>query len=111
MLQIDGNNISLTRGDSAHLTVSIINGATGEEYEMQPNDTLLLTIRESAVALGQALVQKVLTGSKDFYFTPDDTKELRIRTYKYDVELRTGSDIYTIIQCSDFELLPEVTTL
>ena len=50
MLQINnGNGIFLTRGDSAHLEVRIVNDVTGEEYDMQPGDTLILTVRESTI--------------------------------------------------------------
>ena len=112
MLQINnGNGIFLTRGDSAHLEVRIVNDVTGEEYDMQPGDTLILTVRESTIGQAPVLVQKVLTGTRDFYLSPDDTKKLRVATYKYDVELHTGSDVYTVIQCSEFKLLPEVTVL
>ena len=111
MLKIDGNNIFLTRGDSAHISVNIANNATAETYEIQESDTLILTVRESTVETSPVLVQKRITGSKDFYITPEDTKGLSVKSYKYDVELHSGDDVYTVIQCSDFKLLPEVTIL
>lgn len=110
MLEINGSTIRLTKGDTAHLNVSIANTATGENYEMQENDLLFLTIRRQHYTDSPVLVQKKLTGSSDFTLLPEDTARLTSGTYCYDVELRTGNEVFTIIQCSDFELLPEVTT-
>lgn len=110
MLEINGNTIRLTKGDTAHLSVNVANTATGDNYEVKPDDLLFLTIRKKNYEEMPVLVQKKLIGSKDFTILPEDTKNMVSGTYCYDVELRTGDEVYTVIQCSDFVLLPEVTT-
>nr|DAW34263.1 MAG TPA: hypothetical protein [Caudoviricetes sp.] len=109
MLEIDGGSIYLTRGDSAVLHVTITNAATGEDYALQETDKLILTVRKQASKLSPVVLEKVLTGSSDFVLAPGDTEKLSVGAYKYDVELRTGGDVYTVIQCSEFKLLVEVT--
>lgn len=111
MLEINGSTIKLTRGDTAHLSVNVANTATGENYELKSDDLMFLTIRRKHYEKMPVLVQKKLIGSNDFTILPEDTKSMDAGTYCYDVELRTGDDeVYTVIQCSDFVLLPEVTT-
>ena len=110
MLEINGSDIYLTKGDTAHLSVGITNNASGDAYEMQPNDTLILTVRKQAYEASPVLLQKTVKGSSDIHLTPEDTAQMATGTYKYAVELRMGADINTVIQCSEFHLLVEVTT-
>ena len=42
-------------------------------------------------------------------FPPADTHELDFGKYVYDVELTTGTDVYTVIEPSCFEVMKEVT--
>ena len=110
MLEISGSDIYLTRGDTAHLGVRIANEATGDAYEVKDSDTLILTVRKQAYEASPVLLQKTVKGSSEIHLTPEDTAQLTPGSYKYDVELRTGADVYTVIQCSEFKLLAEVTT-
>lgn len=110
MLEINGSDIYLTKGDTAHLAVGITNAASGDAYEMQPNDTLIMTLRKHAYEASPVLLQKTVKGSTEIYLAPEDTAKIATGAYKYDVELRTGADVYTVIQCSVFKLLEEVTT-
>lgn len=110
MLYIEKDGIiRLTRGDTARLTVKILNDLDGNEYEPSETDVLRLTIKRTVKDL-EPLVQKVITGSSQFYIVPDDTKDLSFGKYQYDVELTTASgDVYTVIEPSTFEILKEVT--
>lgn len=110
MFEIRGRDIYLTRGDTAHLTIDIRNEVTGTDYEMQPEDTLYLTVRRQPSPTSPTLVSKKVVGGRDINLAPEDTAEMLAGSYVYDVELRSGADVYTIIQCSAFNLLPEVTT-
>lgn len=74
MLEIQDGAILLTRGDSAVLHVAITNGATGEDYEMQESDKLILTVRKQASKLSPVVLEKVLTGSGDFILAPRTRK-------------------------------------
>ena len=88
MLKVKGNNIKLTRGDTAYLTVPITDTVSAEEY----------------------LFQKVIQGSNVFKILPTDTSDLRYGTYIYDVQLdMANGDRFTIIEPSNFEITSEVT--
>lgn len=46
MLHIkDDGTIRLTRGDTAHLTIPIINSVSNSEYTMQSGDVLFFNVR------------------------------------------------------------------
>lgn len=110
MLRIDQNSISLTRGDTAYLTVPIFNDVTGEEYVMQPDDTLTLTVKRS-VRDTEFVFQKVSTGSNAFHILPTDTAGVKFAVYKYDIQLTTADgDVYTVIEPTDFKIAEEVTS-
>lgn len=101
--------IKLTRGDTARITVSIYNEYNQNDYELDPEDTLRLTIKKT-VRDTTPTVQKTIVGSKQFHIVPEDTNNLSFGKYLYDVELTTSSgDVYTIIEPTTFELLKEVT--
>lgn len=110
MFQIyDNGRITLTRGDSARLSVSIINNVTREEYIIGENDVLKLTLKKS-IKDSTYVLQKEIRGVSMFYIKPDDTSSLDFGKYKYDVEITTSTgDVYTVIGPSEFEILPEVT--
>lgn len=110
MLYLVGNAIQLTKGDTAHLSIAITNTSAKEPYKVLPTDTLILTVKKNSKETSPVLIQKRLSGIADFHFVPEDTSGLAVGEYVYDVELRTREgDIYTVIQCNSFQLLPEVT--
>ena len=110
MLRIDEENrISLTRGDTAYLTVPIFNDVTEEEYTLDPEDTLTLTCKRS-VRDTNIVFQKILIGKNVFHILPTDTSECDFKTYKYDVQLtRKNGDVCTVIEPTDFIITSEVT--
>lgn len=58
----DDGTIRLTRGDTARLTIPIINSANNDEYIMQSCDVLFFTVKKSAKDTNY-LFQKKLTGT------------------------------------------------
>ena len=109
MLYVKSNVIQLTRGDTADLTVQLINQTTQEDYVMATNDTLTLTIKRT-INDTNVCVQKTVTGTNKIHISPADTSELAFGKYIYDVELRTSDgDVYTIIEPTRFDILEEVT--
>lgn len=104
----DGS-ISLTRGDTARLSVAIYNSLTESDYDMQPDDTLTLTVKKS-VRADEIGFQKVSHGANSFKIDPADTKTLSFGKYVYDVQLSTANgEIYTIVEPSKFVIMEEVT--
>lgn len=109
MLYIDDKIIKLTRGDTARLTVPIINLANNGEYTMESGDILYFTVKKTAKDT-DFLFQKSVTGSNSIHIKPEDTADLSFGKYKYDVQLTTATgDVYTVIEPSTFEVMEEIT--
>lgn len=109
MLYIDDKTIKLTRGDTARLTVPIINLADNGEYTMESGDILYFTVKKTAKDT-DFLFQKSVTGSNSIHIKPEDTANLSFGKYKYDVQLTTATgDVYTVIEPSTFEVMEEIT--
>lgn len=109
MLIVNKNNsIELTRGDTARLTIDLTDDYD-QPYEMQPEDTLIFTVKISADAT-EAVIEKELKGTNLLHLEPKDTAGLDYVKYVYDVEIHTADgDIYTVIEKTDFKLREEVT--
>lgn len=99
MLEIKSNNeIQLTRGDTARLSVSIQNEETKAWYEMDPEDELQFIINGNCKS-SEPLLQKSVFGANEIKLHPEDTQNLPRGKYCYDVKLnmKTG-DVYTVIE-------------
>ncbi len=102
--------ISLTRGDTAKLTVfpTIGEGEEKQPYAVQEDDVLTFTVKKK-YGDDVPLIEKKLTGSTTFHIEPKDTKGLDFGKYKYDVQLTTASgENYTFIDRKDFIITEEV---
>ena len=108
MLKVSNGVVTLTRGDTARLSVDLT-GQDGTAYEMAAGDTLVLTVKRSA-ADADALISKELKGSSAFVLDPSDTSGLAYGRYRYDVQLTTaGGDVCTVCGPSAFVVGEEVT--
>lgn len=110
MLYTDPDNtIRITRGDTARINVDLKN-SSGETYELLESDILIFSVKRT-IESDEYCIQKKIIGSNMFYFKPEDTNKLDFRKYKYDVQLVTENrEVYTVIEPSTFEVMPEVTT-
>lgn len=110
MFTVKNGRIYLTRGDSARLQVDIANVSDNTEYQLNPEDTLRLSVKRRVNDKDTLFPTKVLKGTNVFTFTPQDTNGIAFGTYWYDVELTTSSnEVYTVIGPNEFEVGQEVT--
>lgn len=110
MLVINNNNISLTRGDTAWLTVPtyIVIGEEKQLYTVKEDDVMTLTVKREYKD-EEPMIEKKVTGTNLFHIKPEDTKPYDFGTYKYDVEITTADgDNYTIIEDKKFKITNEV---
>lgn len=105
MLVIDeNNNIWLTRGDSAVITLTVTENGTPYDYS---EDLTQFTVKRNTVT-EDIIIQKTFTGSS-ISLTPDDTKDLYYQDLKFDVQLITpAGEVHTVIAPSDFIIMEEV---
>lgn len=100
--------ITLTRGDTARLTVLPTIGEEKQPYTVQENDVLTFTVKKKYTDI-EPLIEKKLIGSTTFHIEPKDTKGLEFGKYKYDVQITLpNGDNYTFIAKKDFILEEEV---
>ena len=108
MLKIAANGeITLTRGDTARLTVTLKDDA-GQPYTVQNDDVVTLTVKKEYED-ETALIEKKVTGGNTFHIKPEDTKGLAFGKYKYDVQVTTADgDNYTVLDDKTFTIAKEV---
>ena len=111
MLKITGNDIQLTRGDTAYIDLNILD-QTGSPYVLDEGDEVHAQIRKKAND-GELILDGNITVSEGvpvWTLTHDETKDIPIGTYVYDVELVTSSgEVFTFIEKSKFKITDEVT--
>lgn len=117
MFATDGQNIRLTRGDTAFFAVDIVremsDGST-EAYELAEGDRITFSAKRPGAP--GVILQITQTGDSVIRLRPEDTKHLPPGRYMYDVQLDTAAgEVYTVIgpdgthAVPEFEILPEVT--
>ena len=48
-------------------------------------------------------------GAYEFTITPDQTENLELGHYYYDIGLQSGDNYYNVVECSNFVLKPNIT--
>ena len=105
MLTIKGNDIHLTKGDSAYLNVEITND-DGTPYAIKEGDTLTMTVKATN---GTKIFSKTVQAYESIIIEPKDTADVGVGRYKYDIQLNTENQVYTIITVSSFFVEEGVT--
>lgn len=111
-----GNNISITRGDSAVIALEITD-TSGRAYIISDGDQLTMTVKASIDDVVPVIVKTLDHGivrgndAVEIHIDPQDTACLRYGDYIYDVEL-VMADGYTdtVIPPSQLTITGEVTT-
>lgn len=104
MLDINGNRITITHGDT--LTLTVLLKKDGEIYEPEPGDVIRFAISQGfkgGSGYELKLVKQIPINDLTFTITADEMSRLDTRTYNYDVEV-THSD-----GCVDTVLISTIT--
>ena len=111
-MEIQGTNISMIRGDSESIKVSC-KDAQGIDVPLEDGDTLYFTVKKSTYTeekILQKIVSEFTEGVALITIFPQDTRELKIGSYYYDIQLnRANGQVKTIIPPSIFIIKAEVT--
>ena len=107
-----GTNISMIRGDTESILVSV-KDSEGFEVALENGDIVYLTIKDNINTDNKAL-QKIVTefpgGRALIEISSDDTKDLKVKEYIYDIQLtKIDGSVTTIVKPSKFTLLGDVT--
>ena len=98
MLYIDGDVISITKGDDAVLEITI-DTSEGTAFVMEDTDTLTLTVREMPCSDYPVLLTSTSApGSNRIVLTGEGTANICPGRYSYDVQLnRADGSRFTIL--------------
>ena len=111
-MKVNGTDLAMIRGDSESITLSLKDDESVISFVT--GDTVYFTVKRSA-AVDEIALQKIVTefnedGNCIIEIAPDDTKDLEFRSYVYDIQLnRLDGTVTTIVPCSKFVVLKEVT--
>ncbi|MBC3535718.1 hypothetical protein [Megasphaera hominis] len=110
------NRISITRGDSAEIRMSIRDRVTGKPFIPGPDDRLTFTVKrelsDEAPVVVKTLDNGIVRREQEclLLLVPEDTARLPFGAYWYDVELVLASGYTdTVIPPSPFLVTGEVT--
>jgi|CZCB01.1.fsa_nt_gi hypothetical protein len=111
-MRVNGTDLAMIRGDSESITLSLKDGDAVIPFVT--GDTVYFTVKVSPI-VDEIALQKIVTefnedGNCIIEIAPNDTKDLRFISYVYDIQLnRFDGTVTTIVPCSKFAILPEVT--
>jgi hypothetical protein len=94
MVKINGNRISMTRGDTMQAQVEIFD-ASGDPYEVQEGDRIRFAMKSmNKDSCGQILLYKEIPNSTLVVtLQPEDTENLPLGEYGYDIELTKANGV------------------
>lgn len=108
MIRIKGTTISLVRGDSAMIQITI-NDADGNVYTPAEGDSIRFAVKKSYYQVDPDLVKTIPNDTLVLTLEPADTKDLDFGPYKYDIELTTeDGEVDTFIAMAELWILEEV---
>ena len=105
-MTVNGKNLSMVRGDTESITVSL------KGYALAEGDAITFTVREDAES--DIVLQKTVTeffdNTASIFIDNEDTKDLEFGSYVYDIQLKYRDGyIRTLVKKSKFRLEEEVT--
>ena len=111
-MKIQGTNISMTRGDSEAIKVTV-KDTIENVVPLLTGDTIYFTVREYTLNTTK-IIEKIITEFDDgealITINPQDTNDLSFAYYVYDIQLtRENGMVKTIIPPSQFLITGEVT--
>lgn len=104
MFTLNGNDITLTRGDSFIAMISIIED--GQPYTPQEGDVIRFAMKKTYYDDAPA-VEKTINGLT-LVLNPEDTADLMVWAYVYDIELTKADGTVQTFISGKLTLLPEV---
>lgn len=113
MISIDDNyTITIIRGDSGYVTVSLVEVVDGEEvpYTPKENETLRFAMAKKWGASEEecCVIRTIDVNDLKLYFHPKDTKPLKFGDYKYDLEYTNADGFVDTILRGTVKVTEEV---
>ena len=129
MFEITGNNIYITQGDTAKISVSILE-TNGAAHKMKAGDSVVLTVKTKVGGTSKftASAASIAAGATQATITITSTQSaIDVGRYSADIQYKSGSEVYTIFPVfstngdkrvmkgeesswNNFWVLPQITT-
>lgn len=108
MTNINGNTITLTRGDTLQATVSI-KTAQGEDYVPQSGDVIRFAMKKNYCDASPVITKTIPNNTLLFELEPEDTKTLNFGKYVWDMQITYANGaVDTFIDKGTLTLTEEV---
>lgn len=105
---IDGNTIILTRGDTARMTVEILD-SEGQTYTPQEGDVVRFAVKRRYSDSTTVIKKTIPSNTLVLEIEPSDTEKLAFADYVYDIEITyANGDVDTFIAEQILRITPEV---
>jgi len=106
-------NISMIRGTTKYFDITL-RDAAGQGYTLASGETLVFGVKKEPedyiCTVLKTLTSADLAGGKyRLTLSPSDTEEMEPGNYFYDIGLISGSDYFSVVECSRFVLERNVT--
>ena len=112
MFKIKKSNIQITRGDSAYISINVLNG-NGNPYRGNEGDKIQAQVRYTPTTgsiIFEAELEEDSEGGVLWHILPENTATLSPGTYYWDAQLvMANGDTFSFIPVSQFVVTDEVT--
>lgn len=95
MLVIEGNNIHLTRGDSAALSLEVTD-QEGEPYTPREGDEFIFSVKNNELVVPYELT-KIFNSDLEIIITSEECLNFNFGTYLFDIKLVNNGIVDTFI--------------
>lgn len=108
MVKLNGTTITLTRGDTLRLHLTL-NNADGTTYSPSEGDTIRFAAKTRYSDKDAVLYKEIPTDTLILTLDPSDTKNLGFRDYVYDIQITyANGDVDTFIAEATLKIAAEV---
>ena len=108
MVEIKGTTITMVRGDTAKIIISI-QDAEGNDYTPVEGDVIRFAAKKSYFDEEPVIYKAIPNDSLMLWLEPQDTKSLAFGKYYYDIEITfADGDVDTFIANAELVLMKEV---
>lgn len=95
MLVIEGNNIHLTRGDSAELSLEVTD-QEGNPYTPKQGDEFIFSVKNNELVVPYELT-KIFNNDLEISITSEESMMFNFGTYLFDIKLINNGVVDTFI--------------
>jgi hypothetical protein len=107
--KVVGTTITLTKGDTFKRTLILKDKTTGDIYQPVEGDSIRFAAKKKYTDSTCLIYKEIPTDTMLLHLEPDDTKNLAVGSYVYDIQLTyANGDVDTFIDKAKFTLTEEV---